>query len=157
LMSSAGALGGGFAGLVLAQLGYGGLALSATTVSAIVLSALARRASGVRRSARAPAARSAPPAAAPAPATTGAHRQPPAPPPRLHSAAGPIHVENAGEPEPGCRVQPATAGHAVESSCIFDNDGGREWGGSGGAGADVAPGVGYPGFAQPDEAGWGHG
>lgn len=51
LMSSAGALGGGFAGLVLAQLGYGGLALSATGLSAIVLATLAWRASRVRRSA----------------------------------------------------------------------------------------------------------
>src|SRR5690606_19965469 len=49
LMSSAGALGGGFAGLVLAQLGYGGLALSATGLSAIVLATLAWRASRVRR------------------------------------------------------------------------------------------------------------
>ncbi|GMA89778.1 MFS transporter [Homoserinibacter gongjuensis] len=47
LMSSAGALGGGFAGLVLAALGYGGLALSATGLSAIVLATLAWR--GLRR------------------------------------------------------------------------------------------------------------
>lgn len=47
LMSSAGALGGGFAGLVLAVLGYGGLALSATGLSVIVLATLAWR--GLRR------------------------------------------------------------------------------------------------------------
>lgn len=51
LMSSAGALGGGFAGLVLAQLGYGGLALSATVLSAIVLATLAWRGVRVRRAA----------------------------------------------------------------------------------------------------------
>jgi MFS family permease len=51
LMSSAGALGGGFAGLVLAVLGYGGLALSATGLSVIVLATLAWR--GLRRRAAA--------------------------------------------------------------------------------------------------------
>lgn len=51
LMSSAGALGGGFAGLVLAQLGYGGLALAATGLSVIVLATLAWR--GLRRRAAA--------------------------------------------------------------------------------------------------------
>src|SRR5690606_10761070 len=76
LMSSAGALGGGFAGLVLAQLGYGGLALSATGLSAIVLATLAWRASRVRRSAWAPAL----------PRPRPAH-----PPP-----AGPVPVEKIG-------------------------------------------------------------
>jgi MFS family permease len=47
LMSSAGALGGGAAGLVLAALGYGGLALAATGLSVIVLATLAWR--GLRR------------------------------------------------------------------------------------------------------------
>lgn len=51
LMSSAGALGGGFAGLVLASLGYGGLALAATGLSVIVLATLAWR--GLRRRAAA--------------------------------------------------------------------------------------------------------
>lgn len=49
LMSSAGAIGGGASGLVLAMLGYGGLALAATALVAIVLLALVVRA---RRSAR---------------------------------------------------------------------------------------------------------
>ncbi len=44
LMSSAGALGGAAAGLVLAQLGYGGLALAATALVAIVLVTLVARA-----------------------------------------------------------------------------------------------------------------
>lgn len=44
LMSAAGALGGGFAGLVLAALGYGGLALVATALVAGVLVALVVRA-----------------------------------------------------------------------------------------------------------------
>jgi len=43
LMSSAGALGGGAAGLVLAAIGYGGLALAATGLSAVVLATLAWR------------------------------------------------------------------------------------------------------------------
>ncbi|PZQ89797.1 MAG: MFS transporter [Leifsonia xyli] len=43
LMSSAGALGGAAAGLVLARLGYGGLALTATALVAAVLIALAVR------------------------------------------------------------------------------------------------------------------
>ncbi|TPX03279.1 MFS transporter, partial [Schumannella luteola] len=43
LMSSAGALGGAAAGLVLAQLGYGGLALAATALVAIVLVTLVAR------------------------------------------------------------------------------------------------------------------
>ena len=47
LMSSAGALGGGFAGLVLASIGYGGLALAATGLSVVVLAVLAWR--GLRR------------------------------------------------------------------------------------------------------------
>jgi MFS family permease len=47
LMSSAGALGGAAAGLVLAVLGYGGLALAATGLSAVVLATLAWR--GLRR------------------------------------------------------------------------------------------------------------
>ncbi len=47
LMSAAGALGGGFAGLVLAQLGYGGLSLAATALVATVLVALVVR--GTRR------------------------------------------------------------------------------------------------------------
>ncbi len=44
LMSSAGALGGAAAGLVLAQLGYGGLALTATGLVAVVLVTLVARA-----------------------------------------------------------------------------------------------------------------
>jgi MFS family permease len=51
LMSSAGALGGGFAGLVLASIGYGGLALAATGLSVVVLAMLAWR--GLRRRAAA--------------------------------------------------------------------------------------------------------
>jgi MFS family permease len=51
LMSSAGALGGGFAGLVLASIGYGGLALAATGLSVVVLAVLAWR--GLRRRAAA--------------------------------------------------------------------------------------------------------
>ena len=43
LMSAAGALGGGFAGLVLARLGYGGLALVATVLVGGVLVALVVR------------------------------------------------------------------------------------------------------------------
>lgn len=43
LMSSAGALGGAAAGLVLAQLGYGGLALTATGLVAVVLTTLVVR------------------------------------------------------------------------------------------------------------------
>jgi MFS family permease len=43
LMSSAGALGGAAAGLVLAQLGYGGLALTATALVAVVLATLVTR------------------------------------------------------------------------------------------------------------------
>lgn len=49
LMSAAGALGGGFAGLVLAQLGYGGLALAATGLSVVVLATLAWRGVRMRR------------------------------------------------------------------------------------------------------------
>ncbi len=48
LMSTAGALGGGAAGLVLAQLGYGGLALASTALAAIVLGALIARAARPR-------------------------------------------------------------------------------------------------------------
>lgn len=51
LMSSAGALGGAAAGLVLAVLGYGGLALAATGLSAVVLATLLWR--GLRRRAAA--------------------------------------------------------------------------------------------------------
>lgn len=47
LMSTAGALGGGVAGLVLGALGYGGLALTATALSVVVLVTLAWR--GLRR------------------------------------------------------------------------------------------------------------
>ncbi|WP_262406049.1 MFS transporter [Protaetiibacter sp. SSC-01] len=43
LMSAAGAIGGAAAGLVLAQLGYGGLALAATSLAAIVLGAVVAR------------------------------------------------------------------------------------------------------------------
>lgn len=48
LMSAAGAVGGGFAGLVLAALGYGGLALVATALVAGVLVALVVRAARAR-------------------------------------------------------------------------------------------------------------
>lgn len=49
LMSSAGALGGAASGLVLSMLGYGGLALAATALTAIVLVAVAVRAAHSRR------------------------------------------------------------------------------------------------------------
>ncbi|WP_243841892.1 MFS transporter [Salinibacterium sp. ZJ77] len=52
LMSSAGAIGGAASGLVLAALGYGGLALAATGLVAIVLVALVSRVTRVRREAR---------------------------------------------------------------------------------------------------------
>lgn len=52
LMSSAGAIGGAASGLVLAVLGYGGLALAATGLVAIVLAALVSRVTRVRREAR---------------------------------------------------------------------------------------------------------
>jgi len=51
LMSTAGALGGAAAGLVLAMIGYGGLALAATGLALIVLATLAWR--GLRRRATA--------------------------------------------------------------------------------------------------------
>ncbi|WP_227000781.1 MFS transporter [Protaetiibacter intestinalis] len=51
LMSTAGALGGGAAGLVLARLGYGGLALAATGLVAVVLLTLVVRVSRRRAAA----------------------------------------------------------------------------------------------------------